>query len=208
MKLLVILITVFNVSVSQAAIIEHEADAIYGGFWRDLYKFGPVVIDTVGADLGVFATKSVKMGFSFTTLVGLLSDNPDEDIFDAASSAAKKYSGLVNALQPTDFTYSTLALKFEYIFYEGSTFGFSSTTNLGVGLLAYNPKLADPEFISLNHIYGSLGLGVIIKITNNLRSSFGISYRNDFGAHADSRPAGFENFSAFTIYNHFYLTKF
>ena len=31
-----------------------EAHGIYGGFWRDLYKFGPVVIDTVGGDLGVF----------------------------------------------------------------------------------------------------------------------------------------------------------
>ena len=42
-------------STTHAAFFDVEANGVYGGFWRDLYKFGPVVIDTVGGDLGVFA---------------------------------------------------------------------------------------------------------------------------------------------------------
>ena len=33
-----------------AAIFDLTASGVYGGFWRDLYKLGPVVIDTIGAD--------------------------------------------------------------------------------------------------------------------------------------------------------------
>ncbi len=64
-----------------------EAHGIYGGFWRDLYKFGPVVIDTVGGDLGVFIDNEIKVGFSFATLVGLISGNEDDDVFDAVNGS-------------------------------------------------------------------------------------------------------------------------
>ena len=30
---------------THASIFDLEANGVYGGFWRDLYKFGPVVID-------------------------------------------------------------------------------------------------------------------------------------------------------------------
>ena len=44
----------FLCSITHAAFFDVEANGVYGGFWRDLYKFGPVVIDTVGGDLGIF----------------------------------------------------------------------------------------------------------------------------------------------------------
>ena len=65
---------------THAAIFDLEANGVYGGFWRDLYKFGPVVIDTVGGDLGVFVSNELKIGFSFATVAGLLSRNKDDDV--------------------------------------------------------------------------------------------------------------------------------
>ena len=59
-------------SSGQAAIFDVEAHGVYGGFWRDLYKFGPVVIDTVGGDLGIFVSDNFKTGFSFATIVGMI----------------------------------------------------------------------------------------------------------------------------------------
>ena len=51
----------FNFSIAHAAIFDVEAHGVYGGFWRDLYKFGPIVIDTVGGDLGVFIDNDIKV---------------------------------------------------------------------------------------------------------------------------------------------------
>ena len=73
-RLIIGTVTVLLGSPIQAAIFDIESHGVYGGFWRDLYKFGPVVIDTVGGDLGIFLSDDYKMGFSFATTVGLLSD--------------------------------------------------------------------------------------------------------------------------------------
>ena len=189
-----------------AAILDVEANGIYGGFWRDLYKFGPVVIDTVGGDLGIFLTDDFKMGFSFATIVGLLSDKEDDDIFGSVSTSSKKYNSVLNALDPADFSYSTAAFKTEYILYEGDIFGVSTTNNLGVGVLAYNRGLDQLESDVLNHPYVSQGLAGIIKITKNFRMSLGVSYRKDVGS--GGRPEGFEELDAVTIYNHVYVVKF
>ena len=77
-------------SSGQAAIFDVEAHRVYGGFWRDLYKFGPVVIDTVGGDLGIFVSDNFKTGFSFATIVGILSDDPNDDIFGSVYSGPHK----------------------------------------------------------------------------------------------------------------------
>ena len=206
----------FNFSIAHAAIFDVEAHGIYGGFWRDLYKFGPEVIDTVGGDLGVFIDNDIKVGFSFATVVGLLSGNQEDDVFDAVKGSYGKpdrYSGGLNALEPADFSYSTAAFKLEYILYDGTTFGWSTTGNLGQGVFGQGninnaSGLENEEYKSFSHTYASLGLAIIIKITNNFRMSFGISNRKDLGANDKSRPAGFENFDAVTIYNHVYMVKF
>ena len=70
-------------SPTYAAVFDVEAHGVYGGFWRDLYKFGPFVIDTVGGDLGIFVNNDFKIGFSFATVAGLLSSNEKDDVFDA-----------------------------------------------------------------------------------------------------------------------------
>ena len=193
---------------SKAAVFDVEARGVYGGFWRDLYKLGPVVADTIGADMGVFTSSSFKVGFSFATLVGLLSNDPDHDVFDAFSENPYEYNGVLNPLVPADFSYSTIALKLEYIIYEGSSFGWSTTVNFGDGVLAFRPEADEKKGDSLSHNYGSLGTALIIKITKNLRTSIGVSYRKDFDANESSRQDGYENFDAVTIYNHVYLVKF
>lgn len=193
---------------ASAAILDHEAKGVYGGFWRDLYKFGPVVIDTVGADLGIFVHDRVKLGMSFATIVGLLSDDEDDDIFGSIEKSSKRYNSVLNALEPADFSYSTAAFKSEYLIYDGDMFGFSTTANLGVGVLGYNPDFLLDEADNLHHFYGSLGFAWIIKITKNFRMSLGLSNRKDFNAHDSDRPLGFENFDAVSIYNHVYLVKF
>ena len=201
---------------THAAIFDVEANGVYGGFWRDLYKFGPVVIDTVGGDLGVFVSNELKVGFSFSTLAGLLSRNKDDDVFDAVQGSygtPDRYSGVLNALEPADFSYSTAALKLEYILFDGTTFGWSTTGNFGQGVFGQGKinnasGLEKEEYKSFSHTYASLGLAIIIKITNNFRMSFGISNRKDLDANDKSRPAGFENFDAVTIYNHVYMVKF
>lgn len=203
-------------SLTQAAIFDVEAHGVYGGFWRDLYKFGDVVIDTIGGDLGVFATDDMKIGFSFATIVGLLSGNKDDDVFDAMGGSygtPDRYGGVLNALEPAEFSYSTAALKLEYLLYDGSIFGWSTTGNLGQGVFGQGKIVNDSgakeeEYTSFGHLYGSLGLAVIIKITNNFRMSFGVSTRKDFNANDTSRPKGFENLDAMSIYNHVYIVKF
>ena len=119
------------------------------------------------------------MGFSFATLVGLLSEDENDDIFGSISKSSQKYNSVLNALEPTDFFYSTAALKLEYLLYDGSTIGWSTTANYGTGILGYNPGLAEENSTSLSHTYASLGLAIIIKITNNFRMSLGISNRTD-----------------------------
>ena len=174
------------------------------------------MIDTVGGDLGVFVSNEFKVGFSFATLAGLLSRNKDDDVFDAVQGSygtPDRYSGLLNALEPADFSYSTVALKFEYLLYNGSTFDWSTTTNFGQGVFGQCKinnvsGLEKEEYKSFSHTYASLGLAIIIKITNNFRMSFGISNRKDLDANDKNRRAGFENFDAVTIYNHVYMTKF
>ena len=203
-------------SKTHAAIFDVEANGVYGGFWRDLYKFGPVVIDTVGGDLGVFVSNEFKVGFSFATLAGLLSRNKDDDVFDAVQGSygtPDRYSGVLNALEPADFSYSTAALKFEYLFYNGSTFGWSTTTNFGQGVFGSGKIINDSglekdEYKSFAHSYASLGVSFIIKFTRNFRMSFGVSQRKDLNANDKNRPEGFENFDAVTIYNHVYMVKF
>ena len=104
------------------------------------------MIDTVGGDLGVFVSNELKVGFSFSTLAGLLSRNKDDDVFDAVQGSygtPDRYSGLLNALEPADFSYSTAALKFEYLFYNGSTFGWSTTTNFGQGVFGSGKIIND-----------------------------------------------------------------
>ena len=81
------LLLIFNFSIAHAAIFDVEAHGVYGGFWRDLYKFGPIVIDTVGGDLGVFIDNEIKVGFSFATVVGLISGNEEDDVFDAVNGS-------------------------------------------------------------------------------------------------------------------------
>ena len=139
------LLLIFKFSLAQAAIFNVEAHGVYGGFWRDLYKFGPVVIDTVGGDLGIFVNDEFKIGFSFATLVGLFSEDENDDIFGSFSKSSEKYNSVLNALEPTDFSYSTAALKLEYLLYDGSTIGYSTTANYGTGILGYNPFLAEGE---------------------------------------------------------------
>ena len=206
--LFLISILFVNFSNSKAAIIDVEAPGIYGGFWRDLYKLGPVVVDTVGADLGIFGSPSFKMGLSFATVVGLLSTNESHDVFGSISESSKKYNSILNALEPADFSYSTAALKVEYIMVEGATFGWSATTNFGVGVLGFKPEEGQIVGNSLYHLYLSIGTALIIKITNNFRTSIGISYRKDLNANESGRPSKYENFDAVTIYNHLYLVKF
>ena len=191
-----------------AAVFDVSAQGVYGGFWRDLYKLGPVVIDTIGADLGVFAGKRFKVGFSFATIVGLLSKDENDDIFGSIDNSSSKYNSIQNALEPADFSYSTIALKLEYIIYDGTTFGWSTTTNLGNGVLGFKPADGEEDGDTFSHGYASLGTALIVKITNNLRTSIGISYRKDLDANDDGRPEKYENFDAVTIYNHFYLVKF
>ena len=203
-------------SIAQAAIFDSEAQGVYGGFWRDLYKFGPVVIDTVGGDLGIFVSNDFKIGFSFATVVGLLSNDKEDNVFDAINDSSKspdRYSGALNALEPAEFSYSTAALKLEYLIYDGPSIGWSTTGNFGQGVYGQG-KINDDsvsgekEYSSFAHIYYSLGVAIIIKITNNFRMSFGISNRKDLDANDKSRPEGFENFDALTIYNHVYMVKF
>ena len=50
------------VPVVKAAIFDVENYGVYGDFWRDLYKLGPVVVDTVGGDLGIFLSDDFKTG--------------------------------------------------------------------------------------------------------------------------------------------------
>ena len=120
---------------------------------------------------------------------------------------------VLNALEPADFSYSTAALKLEYILFDGTTFGWSTTGNFGQGVFGQGKinnasGLEKEEYKSFSHTYASLGLAIIIKITNNFRMSFGISNRKDLDANDKSRPVGFENFDAETIYNHVYMVKF
>ena len=124
-----------------------------------------------------------------------------------------RYSGLLNALEPADFSYSTAALKFEYLFYNGSTFGWSTTTNFGQGVFGQGKIVNDSglekdDYKSFAHSYASLGVSLIIKFTRNFRISFGVSQRKDLNANDKNRPEGFENFDAVTIYNHVYMVKF
>ena len=201
---------------AHAAIFDLEANGVYGGFWRDLYKLGPVVIDTVGGDLGVFVNNDLKVGFSFSTIAGLLSRNEKDDVFDAVQGSygrPDKYSGVLNALEPAKFSYSTAALKFEYLFYNGSTFGWSTTTNFGQGVfgqgkIVNESGLEKDDYKSFAHSYASLGLGLIIKFTSNFRMSFGISQRKDLNKNDKNRPSGFENFDSVSIFNHIYMVKF
>ncbi len=196
-------------STAQAVVFDVEAKGVYGGFWRDLYQFGPVVIDTIGGDLGIFTSDSFKVGFSFATVVGLLSDDEGDDVFDSISDSSEKYNDVLNALEPADFSYSTAALKLEYLIYDGSTFGLSTTVNYGTGVMSYNSgSVEEEEYTPLSHSYASLGLAIIIKVTNNIRWAWGISRRKDFHANDKGRPEGFENFDAVTIYNHLYVVKF
>ena len=168
---------ILTCSTAQAAVFDVEAKGVYGGFWRDLYEFGPVVIDTVGADLGIFVSDDFKAGFSFTTMVGLLSGNKDDDVFDAMGGSygtPDRYGGVLNALEPADFSYSTAALKLEYLLYDGSTFGWSITGNLGQGVFGQGKIVNDSgaeedEYKSFAHTYATLGMAVIIKITKNFR---------------------------------------
>ena len=213
--LLSIIVKIIFCTNSNAAIFEVEAKGIYGGFWRDLYKFGPVVIDTIGSDLGVFAKRNFKIGFSFTTLVGILSGNNNDNVFDALSGSdgnPDRYSGVLSALEPSDFSYSTAALKFEYIIMDGETFGFSSTTNFGQGVYAQgkiqNESNNEEEYKSFGHFYGSLGFGLILKLTKNLKLSIGFSHRKDFDSFDNNRPDGFEVLEGISIFNHLYLSKF
>ena len=53
-----------------------------------------------------------------------------------------------------------------------------------------------------------MGTAVIVKFTENLRMSLGISQRKDLNANDKSRPEGFENLDAIAIYNHIYMVKF
>ena len=203
-------------SPTYAAVFDVEAHGVYGGFWRDLYKFGPVVIDTVGGDLGIFVNNDFKIGFSFATVAGLLSRNEKDDVFDAINGSygtPDRYSGFLSALEPTDFTYSTAALKLEYLFYNGSTFGWSSTTNLGQGVygqgkIVNESGLPKDSYHSFPNNYATLGFALIIKFTQNLRMSFGVSQRKDLDKNNNKRTVGFENLDAVSIYNHVYLVKF
>lgn len=167
-----------------------------------------MVIDTIGADLGVFATPTFKVGFSFATVVGLLSKDPKKDIFGSIEESSKKYNKVLNALEPSDFSYSTAALKLEYIFYNGETLAWSTTTNFGTGVLGFKPEGDEELGDSIEHLYGSLGVALIVKITKNFKMSIGISQRKDFDANSANRPEGYENFDAVSIYNHFYLASF
>ena len=58
------------------------------------------------------------------------------------------------------------------------------------------------------YTYASLGTAVIVKFTKNFRISLGISKRKDLNTNDKSRPEGFENLDAVTIYNHAYMVKF
>ena len=204
-----LIILVFSIqSNAYSSILNVDSRGIYGGFWRDLYKLGPFVIDTIGADLGVFAAENFKMGFSFATEVGILSSDPDHDIFDAFQKNPKGYNEVLNPLVPADFSYSTAALKLEYIFYNGDVFAWSTTTNLGVGVIAFTPPDGEERGESFTHNYASQGIALITKVTNNLRVSIGVSYRKDLDANSSDRRKDYENFDAVTIYNHFYLVKF
>ena len=51
------------------------------------------------------------MGFSFATLVGLLSEDENDDIFGFVDDSSKKYNCFLNALEPKEFSYSTAAFK-------------------------------------------------------------------------------------------------
>lgn len=204
----ILLYSTFFYTQLNAAIFDLESKGVYGGFWRDLYELGPVVVDTIGADLGIFTTPNLKTGFSLATLVGLLSENSNHDIFDAISKNPYKYNKVLNPLEPADFSYSTVALKLEYLIYDGTIFGWSTTTNLGAGVLGFKTETNQSRRTSISHNYGSLGTAVILKITKNFRMSLGVSFRKDFDANDSSRPANYENFDAISIYNHFYLVKF
>ena len=86
-------------SSGQAVIFDVDAHGVYGGFWRDLYKCGPVVIDTVGGDLGIFVSDNFKTGFPFATIVGILSDDPNDDIFGSVYSGSA-FGTAVKSLSP------------------------------------------------------------------------------------------------------------
>ena len=218
MRVFFLSVLIFCVIVTpvKAAIFDVENYGIYGGFWRDLYKFGPVVVDTVGGDLGIFLSDDFKTGFSFATVVGLLSDNKDDDVFSSVSGSngtPDRYSVVLNALEPADFAYSTAAFKLEYIIYNGSSFGWSTTGNFGQGVFSQgkinnSSGLKSDEYQSFSHTYASLGTAVIVKFTEFFRISLGISQRKDLNANDKSRPEGFENLDAIAIYNHIYMVKF
>ena len=106
-RLIIIPILIINFSSSKAALIDVEAPGIYGGFWRDLYKLGPVVIDTIGADLGVFGGPSFKMGLSFATVVGLLSTNEKKRIRPYAARSIQR--SLLSVMGTARQTLSRLA---------------------------------------------------------------------------------------------------
>ena len=152
----------------------------------------------------------------FVTVAGLISDNKDDDVFSSVSGSNGKpdrYSVVLNALEPADFAYSTAAFKLEYIIYDGSSFGWSTTGNFGQGVFSQgkiknSSGLKSDEYQSFLHTYASLGTAVIVKFTKNFRISFGISQRKDLNTNDKSRPEGFENLDAVTIYNHIYMVKF
>jgi hypothetical protein len=159
---------------------------------------------------------NLRLDFLFTTVAGLLSRNKDDDVFDSVQGSygtPDRYSGLLSALEPSDFSYSTVILKFEYLFYDGSTFGWSSTTNFGQGVfgqgkIVNDSSLENDDYKSFAHNFASLGVSLIIKFTRNIRMSFGVSQRKDLNANDNNRPVGFENLDAFSIFNHIYMVKF
>ena len=116
-------------------------------------------------------------------------------------------------MEPADFSYSTAALKLEYLLYDGSIIGVSTTGNIGLGVYVQGKidadlSLEEEQYKSFSNTYASLGMAVIIKITKNFRMSFGVSQRSDLNKNHASRPEGFENLSAVSVYNHVYLVKF
>ena len=74
--------------------------------------------------------------------------------------------------------------------------------------IAIEHGLKSDEYQSFSHTYASLSTAVIVKFTKNFRISLGISQRKDLDANNKSRPEGFENLDAVTIYNHVYMVKF
>ena len=93
-------------------------------------------------------------------------------------------------------------------------YGANSTTN-GVSQDLLNGAhtiqsggLQKDSYHSFPNNYATLGFALIIKFTQNLRMSFGVSQRKDLDKNNNKRTVGFENLDAVSIYNHVYLVKF